>query len=338
MENTTPRPARKPRWRRRDAVSDLVLTNERDSRLHANYIEQKRRLEASRTAVFKMAEILEHILSLVPRADILTGALQVNRLWKRTIENSPTIKILLWHGSLVLSPRGNKHDLTATEEHRRVFSCESNFQVPTKQAFGVPIYSGSVELNEHLFSGGPPRRDLFSGPEYKYGVFNEPIPRRLPDPSIPRDSHKEGVMSWAYSLGDTDGPGTVTTVRPSFLDMFITSPPITTAQITVYMWSDVMSVSPLWVCASVYDRRGITYARAAEAIKAIKRGIPARHFGDYEYMQPMICFVADGKKVSVEVSEEQLHFNTQRTGGTVVGSQGEGDASRCLRRVSYTLG
>jgi hypothetical protein len=226
--------------------------------------------------------------------------MQVSHLWKDTIETSPTIKTLLWRGSLVLSPRGNTHDPTATAEHRRVYSCRSNFQIPTKQAFGVPIYSGRIELNEHLISSGPPRWDMFVSGK-SYGFFPEPLPRRRLDPSIPREWHKEGVMQWTYAMRNTHRPGRV---RPSFLDSFITSPPITTAQVSVYMWSSVMAMIPIFVCASVYDRRGITYAIAADAIRRIKSGIPPMDFRYEEGIPPMICFVADGKDVSVEVPEE----------------------------------
>jgi hypothetical protein len=110
---------------------------------------------------------------------------------------------------------------------------------------------------------------------------------------------KEGVMSWFMTLRPIYGR-----VRPSFADMFITSPPITTAQVSVYMWSSKMAVVPLWVCASVYDRRGITYAIAAEAIEKIRSCIPRRDHKGTEYIPPMICFVADGKEVSLEVPEE----------------------------------
>ena len=257
-------------------------------------------LEATRSSFLNTAELLENIISFIPRAQILTGALQVSHLWKKTIDTSPTLKTLLWRGSLILSPRGNTHDPTATEEHRRVFSCRSNFEIPTKQAFGMPIYSGSVELNGHLFSGGPPRCDMFASGQIS-NLFPEPLPRRPADPSIPLEWHKEGVMSWFMTLrpiGPVHGR-----VRPSFADMFITSPPITTAQVSVYMWSSKMAVVPLWVCASVYDRRGITYAIAAEAIEKIRSCIPPRDHKGTEYIPPMICFVADGKKVLLEVPE-----------------------------------
>ena len=258
-------------------------------------------LEASRAGVLDTPELLENIIASMPRAQILTGAMGVSRRWKYTIETSPTIKTLLWRGSLVLSPRGNTHDPTATEEHERVFSCRSNFQVATKQAFGVPMYSGRIELNEHLFTGGPPRKDMFASGKPS-GLFPEPRPRRQIDPSIPLEWHKEGVMSWFMTLrpiGPVHGR-----VRPSFADMFITSPPITTAQVSVCMWSSKMAVVPLWVCASVYDRRGITYAIAAEAIEKIRSCIPPRDHKGTEYIPPMICFVADGKEVSLEVPEK----------------------------------
>ena len=156
-------------------------------------------LEASRAGVLDTPELLENIIASMPRAQILTGAMGVSRRWKYTIETSPTIKTLLWRGSLVLSPRGNTRDPTATEEHERVFSCRSNFQVATKQAFGVPMYSGRIELNEHLFTGGPPRKDMFASGKPS-GLFPEPRPRRQIDPSIPLEWHKEGVMSWVYTL------------------------------------------------------------------------------------------------------------------------------------------
>jgi hypothetical protein len=257
-------------------------------------------LEATRASVLNTAELLENILSFVPRAQILTGAMRVSHLWKKTIDTSPTIKTLLWRGSLVLSPRGNTHDPTAAEEHRRVFACQSNFAIPTKQAFGVPVYSGRIELNEHLFTGGPPRRDMFASGKPS-GVFDEPGPRRPADASIHSEWHKEGVMQWALTLKHTDRPGGV---RPSFLDMFITSSPITAAQVSVYMWSSEWAVFPLWVCASVYDRRGITYAVAAEAISKIRSCIPPRKHCGNEFMPPMICFVVGEKEVSVEVPEE----------------------------------
>jgi hypothetical protein len=256
-------------------------------------------LEASRNAVLDTPELLENIIACIPRAHILTAAMRVSQHWKKTIETSPTIRTLLWRGNLVLSPRGGTHDPTAIVEHRRVFSCHSNFQVPTKQAFGMPIYSGSIELNEHLFTGDPPKKDMFTTGK-SYGLFSEPGPIRPANPFIPAECHKEGRMSWVYKVNHKPRTGKV---RPSFLDMFITSPPITTAQVSVYMWSCVMAVFPLWVCASVYDRRGITYAIAAEAIHKIRSCIPPRDHRGEDYIPPMICFVADGKKLSVDILE-----------------------------------
>ena len=86
--------------------------------------------------------------------------------------------------------------------------------------------------------------------------------------------------------------------------MFITSPPITAAQVSVFMWSSVMAVPQIWVCATVYDRGGITYATAADVVRRIKRAIPPHQFVGNEYLPPMIAFVADGKKVSTAITGE----------------------------------
>lgn len=251
----------------------------------SNSIARRMALHASSTSALNTMEILEAIISFMPRAEILTRAQRVSLLWKEIIETSPTIQTLLWRGSQVLSPHGNTHDPTAIREQRSVFACLSSFLAPTKQAFGVPIYSGSIELNEQFFSTVP-RNDMFEGIHNHVTRF---APRRL---TIPPETFKEGVMEWAHNQMLSVRAGRT---RPTYLDMFITTPPITAAQVSIYMWSSDLSVFPLWVCATVYDRNGITYVLAAETVQKIKASIPPDRFMSNAYMPPMISFVADEK-------------------------------------------
>jgi len=247
-------------------------------------------LGASQAAVLNTMELLESIISFIPRPDILTKAMRVSRTWKKTIDTSPTIQTLLWRGSLVLSPYGNTHDPNNPHEQWLVFNSTSNFNAPTKQAFGVPMYSDYIELNELYFSA--PRDDEYTG-------YKNHIKRFRGIRAVAPDRFKDGPMSWAYKQTYI-----LEGIRPSWLYMFITSPPITAAQVSVFMWSSVMAVPQIWVCATVYDRGGITYATAADVVRRIKRAIPPHQFVGNEYLPPMIAFVADGKKVSTAITGE----------------------------------
>jgi hypothetical protein len=126
-------------------------------------------------------------------------------------------------------------------------------------AVGAPMYTESVLLNEQFFSG------------YRYiGVFKTSNNLSYPS-TVTNRLFREGDMTWAF---EPVGTG----VRPSWLDMFVTPPPITAAQISVYMSKLDGATVPLQLFATVYDRRGITYAIAAEAVKKIKASVSPREF------------------------------------------------------------
>jgi hypothetical protein len=211
-----------------------------DKAINATTIEAASTSQALIT-VLDTPELLETIVSFLPYHKILTSAQQVSTFWKNAIKASPRIQTLLWRGSRVLSPHGSTYDPTATDKHSRAIYGTSEVFITVMRAVGAPRYTESVLLNEQFFSG------------YKYiGVFRTSHNHSYPTIAT-RRLFREGDMSWAFEPVSTGA-------RPSWLDMFVTSPPITAAQVSVYMRSPDDAPLATHRFATVYDRGGITYA------------------------------------------------------------------------------
>jgi hypothetical protein len=86
-----------------------------------NRITRSMTTDASRKAVFNTIELLEKIISLLPPFEILTKTQRVSPAWKDTIDNSPTVQILLWRprGIHALSPSAHSHQIEATRDDER---------------------------------------------------------------------------------------------------------------------------------------------------------------------------------------------------------------------------
>jgi hypothetical protein len=73
-------------------------------------------------------------------------------------------------------------------------------------------------------------------------------------------------LEWADDRIATSQDGT----RQTWVDKYITSPPITAAQISAYVQPDDHKRGAGWIYATIYDPHGITYGTTAEVLKKLR--------------------------------------------------------------------
>jgi hypothetical protein len=170
---------------------------------------------ASRQEVFNTTELLEKIISFLPPFEILTKAQRVSSGWKNTIAASPTVQTVLWNPPFahVLSPSAHSHEIEGTRNDQRAEEDLDNF-IPIKTsvddlATGVPKYSEAVAFQGLFFTGS-------DGDRYDFALSIE---------KIPIGYMHSAEMDWVDHPVITTPPGT----RSTWVDKYITSPPITVA-------------------------------------------------------------------------------------------------------------
>jgi hypothetical protein len=219
--------------------------------------------DASRKAVFNTTELLEKIISFLPPFDILTKTQKVSPVWKETIDNSPTVQSLLWRprGIHTLSPSAHSHQIEATRDDERAKVDLENDDYRTSSvaalATGVPKYSEAVAFNELFFTGR-----VITGYHGDYETL------ALSVETTPIGYMHTAEMEWAYDVNVTSHDGT----RQTWVDKYITSPPITVAQMGAYVHPEYHGRGTRgykWVYATVYDPHGITYGTTAEVLKKL---------------------------------------------------------------------
>lgn len=241
--------------------------------------------DASRRAVFNTTELLEKVISFLAPFEILTKVQRVSSGWKNTIANSPTVQALLWRPRVtrVLTPSVHSHEIEATSDNpnaalylrypfiSRVFEGDL--------ATGIPKYSEAVAFQE-LFFTKPGGAD-------KDGVME----LLFVDATAIGDINT-ALLSWVYDM-ETTSHGS----RPTWCDVYITLPPITTAQMSVFL-KTTSEVSE-WIYVTVYDRNGITYGTTIGVLNKMRGPRPAWNSEELG----RICFVAEGTEPNTAASE-----------------------------------
>jgi hypothetical protein len=239
-------------------------------------IDQSKTAGASQKEVFNTTELLENIISFLPPFEILTNAQRVSSGWRDTIAASPTVQTLVWQPRVdhVLSPSAFSHELEATRNDQRA-KFVIGYYIPEKNsvddlAFGVPKYSEAAAFQELFFKGLRPDRPrpnepVEIGPMNEFDTEEDKVDKQLAVSieRIPIGYLHTAEMDWTDDLINTSQE-----TRPTWLDRHITTPPITAAQMSVLV-QPVDFMATMWVYATVYDPRGITYGTAAEVMKKL---------------------------------------------------------------------
>jgi hypothetical protein len=236
-------------------------------------INRSKTADASRQAVLNTTELLENIVSFIPPFNILAKAQRVSSGWKDTIAASPTVQTLVWKPRVahILSPSAYSHEIEATRNDKRAklqfgWYIAENSSIDVL-AFGVPKYSEAAAFQELFFNGLRPRpdeieefTDLADLEEFaELDAIDKYLAVSIE--RIPIGYLHSAEMDWA---DDLINPSHET--RQTWLDRHITSPPITAAQMCVWV-QPVDFMGNGFVYATVYDPRGITYGTAVEVLK-----------------------------------------------------------------------
>jgi hypothetical protein len=173
-----------------------------------------------------------------------------------------------------LSPSAFSHELEATRNDQRA-KFVIGYYIPEKNsvddlAFGVPKYSEAAAFQELFFKGLRPDRPrpnepVEIGPMNEFDTEEDKVDKQLAVSieRIPIGYLHTAEMDWTDDLINTSQE-----TRPTWLDRHITTPPITAAQMSVLV-QPVDFMATMWVYATVYDPRGITYGTAAEVMKKL---------------------------------------------------------------------
>lgn len=211
----------------------------------------------ARQATFDTVELLEQILSELSAPTILTSLLRVSQTWRAVIDNSPTIQAKLW-----LRPQGgNVSSPLRTSNASDRANGDNNAHMIRALNSGVPVYSGSFEINTLFLDVlGQSRR--------------HPASDR---PQRPVTSYRLAHGRLVQLLFANHQPSVDTIENPSWLAMQVTEPPITTAWVEVFISRDwillqqgeVAASLSLPIAATVRNAGGVTFGAINDAANAL---------------------------------------------------------------------
>jgi hypothetical protein len=130
-------------------------------------------------------------------------------------------------------------------------------------ATGVPKYSQAVKFQDLFFTS-------VRGPE----VHDQELAVSIE--TIPIGFLHTAEMDWADDVSTT-----LHGTRQTWADKYITSPPITTAQISVFILATDFRHCG-WKYVTVYDPHGITYGTTAEILEKMRASEPVDDDDDLE--------------------------------------------------------
>jgi hypothetical protein len=201
----------------------------------------------ARRDALRLPEILEQIISHLPGYTILTRAQRVSKLWKDVIDTSPVVQKKLWmgpRGARVSPPTG-----ISTEQDTHIHQPMSEFAVKALSS-GVPIYPGSFHVNTlfpRLYSKQALRDNRRLAAHYVTIVV---LPRgKLNDIGIRRPMTSANKSR-----------------RPTWLNMHLTKPPITTAWIQFHVEGSSLPPIQKSIPATVRNVGGLTFGSVIDAV------------------------------------------------------------------------
>lgn len=210
-------------------------------------------------AAFNTTELLERIVSYLPPPIILKRASLVSKLWNNAIRTSPTVQEMLWQNpqaTEVWSPNG----LTELDN---ILWLQGNIASDRFAALssGLPMYSGAYQLNPFL-PDSPSQRYRHSVP----GVPTLPVKCQFLLRDWMLGTRRTGGYYIQMSM-TRNQPSEARSETPTWLDMHLTEPPISTVWIEVFAEVDwtrtthgrLSAPVPEPVQATVRDRGGVTF-------------------------------------------------------------------------------
>jgi hypothetical protein len=158
-------------------------------------------------------ELFEAILSFLPAEDILVRGQRVCKNWKNVIATSPTIQTRLWFKSQASEPISP--DLLS--------AVDPLLTSPWTQE--SRSYRDQLERNHPLYNGNVMYNPLF------YCVLHErsnDMPHR--GNTQPAYNYADHPVHHSFDIDDFEK---LSKVQRSWLDMYLTEPPVTTAQLNI---------------------------------------------------------------------------------------------------------
>jgi hypothetical protein len=232
------------------------------------------------------------------------GLMRVCRSWQTCIKSSPLIQDKPWiasQGGSVSSPTamttmwvGDLHE--RTDHFTRAW------------LNGIPIYSGSFQVNE-LFMASREQRYRHEIP----GLFTMPARvTPLSEIRIPWNIMRQKERSFIELLFTRHRPSAGSREQPSWLHMLLTEPPVTILWIEVFLFKDWTSIAghsqpdayisrpvDVPVRAGLIDRGGVTFGMVRDAVdKIIDQPAYDRLTREGKPVTTRICFIADGGVVN----------------------------------------
>jgi hypothetical protein len=219
---------------------------ERPSPTEAHHNSRSTNVAAAQRAVFGTPKLLEIIISFLPVSDILTVAQRVSRTWNNSVTKSPTVQTRLWRKSEAgdaVSPIG------FLAHHKWTPKSAGMSQRPFES--DVAVYAAGLVNNEIFRRHGLP------------GAF-----LRLHNGGEKPLHHCIKLPGSTLSLVSDE-------VRPSWLDMFLTEPPVTVARLDLQVPAG-MRFGGLYSCssASMREADGLMFGTVLAAAEKIRLSAP----------------------------------------------------------------
>ena len=257
-------------------------------------------------AVFNTAELLELIVLYLPARTILTRASLVSKSWNKVIRTSPTIRKRLWQNPQATgtwSPDG----LTESDDELWLEGVTAGDRF-TALFSGLPVYTGAYQMNPFMPTFPSQRRRHCDGvPRFpalpvKWD-FLEKCWTTIPE----RPGRCYVQMTMALNK-----PSEATSEIPTWLDMHLIEPPISTVWVEVSAiidWGRIESRTlrslppgPGPVHATVRDNSGVTFRLVRNvADKMAAQPAYERFAREHNPVTIKIVFVADrlGRRLSM---------------------------------------
>lgn len=261
----------------------------RDTTATANVNASISNKEAARSAVFGTTELLENILSFLPPAAILTKAQRVSRAWHDVVKTSPKIQTKLWMrpekaakptSPLQFSEAYGASSGTTLRGLRKI----QKFGLRRMLEDQLPVYSDELVMNK-LLTNRYNANALFAD-----GCVSVPATIGV---LRPLTVMYDAVRVLFDGLGQTIQQRRRT--RQSWLNMYLTSPPITTVQVEVALpqeQGDEVVLIPSHV--TVRDEAGLTCGTIVEVIEKMREAVPNSLRSEMFYASsPAVWFVAE---------------------------------------------
>jgi hypothetical protein len=214
-----------------------------------------------------------------------------------------------------LSPSAHSHQIEATRDDTEARDgLESFFCIKSSidaLVTGVPKYSEAVAFQELFFTG-----------RVVTGYHGEHETLALSLETTPIGYMHTAEVEWAFDVSATSQDGT----RQTWVDKYITSPPITVAQMSAYVQPAERKRRAKWIYASVYDPHGITYGTMAEVLKKLRASERARDPEEKYLGWTSLSFVtealASGSTIAWNSSDVRSWANISRDQwGNVTGTE-----------------